>query len=74
MEAALPALRLHLRRLESMADLSRPHDAAIDQALAHTLRTCWRLGDERAAIGLENLAKSSDPTTRAIASEALATR
>jgi HEAT repeat protein len=69
---ALPALRLHVRRLESLADLSRPHDVAIDQALARAQRTCYRLGDERAAVALDNLTRSLDPTTRAIATEALA--
>lgn len=69
---ALPALHLHVRRLESLADLSRPHDVAIDQALARAQRTCYRLGDERAAVALDCFTRSLDPTTRAIATEALA--
>jgi HEAT repeat protein len=72
--ACLPALHRYLRRLESLAVAGPKRDAAIDQALAHAQRTCYRLGDPAAAIALESLAKSADPTTRSIAAEALASR
>lgn len=74
--AALPALHRYVRRLESLGagGTAGRRDATLDQALAHAQRTCLRLGDPAAAVALENLAKSADPATRAIAAEALASR